>query len=295
MKKNGKAVARAIADESVPMTFVRVLGKSFFRTTALRCLASIFRNFFFLQWRSALFPWKIPVSRADHPLDESIPFFPHKINTYIDFVAFWIRTLSFLLRHYDQHVRVQVRDFLKTMGELYAYAAEVYSRHLSTTYRPFYLGRLKFISIHTLDPHLMCIPSLHVMVVIRTYTWFEKIIRSFNDDSRFASRIEELRRGAIDITEAVLYIKQHSVNCIPAAMYAMTRYNGELFPPEEAERFAQGLFTRGKNLSSAESKEIRDFIITLYKQFLFRGEEQGPGSDWKIPLLEFLKTLPVVK
>ena len=283
------AITGAIAHESVPMTFVRVLGRPYLRVTALRCIASIFRNFFLPQWHTALLPGRIPVSNADHPLDEKIPFIPHKINTYIDFVALWIRSISFLLRYYGNRVQEPVRDFLESMGNLYAYAAEVYSEHLSTTYRPFYIGRFKFLSIHILDPHLMCIPSLHVMVVIRTYTLFEKIVRGFADDRRFTSQVEELRRDALDITEAVLYVKQHSVNCIPAALYAMTRLDAVLFPPEEAVRFVYDLFTGSTRPDDADTVEIREHILSLYNRFLAEGEE---SSDWKEPLLDFLKTLP---
>ena len=65
-----------------------------------------------------------------------------------------------------------MRDFIYTMGDLYAFAAEVYKRNMSTTKRPFYIARPRFFVIHMLDPHLMCIPSLHVMVVIHTYLQF---------------------------------------------------------------------------------------------------------------------------
>ena len=226
-----------IADESVPLAFLRILGHPYLRTTAWRCIASIFRNFFFAQYRAAFLPGLIPVSRADHPLDSKIPFTPGKINIYLDFVAFWIRSVTFILGRFGRRALEPARNFIETMGGLYAWAAEVYRKHLSTTERPFYLAHPRFFPIHGLDPHLMCIPSLHVMVVIRTYTYFREIFAEFAAED--AALNEELYRGAIAITEAVLYIKQHSVNCIPAAMYATTKFEPRLFPPEEAERFAK--------------------------------------------------------
>jgi hypothetical protein len=274
-----------IAEESVPLTFIKVLTSPFLRTTGLRCLASIFRHFFFLQYRAAFLPGLIPVSKVDHPLDSKIPFLPGKVDIYLDFVAFWVRTVGFLLKHFGRRALEPVRNFLESMGQVYAWAAEVYKKNLSTTDRPFYIGRPRFLLIHAFDPHLMCIPSLHVMVVIRTYTLFEDILKSTGDDGRFAAQIEELYRGALAITGAVLYIKQHSVNCISAAMYAMTMFNPGLFPPAEAERFVSGLFIDNKKPNSEDSNEIRGYILSLYNQFLAQGNS---AEDWTKPLLHFL-------
>jgi len=280
-----QAAIKHIADESFPLIIFRIMGKPYLRTTALRCVASILRHFFFLQYRAALLPGRIPVSKVDHPLDGRIPFLPGKVGIYLDFITFWVRPLGFLLRSCGRGVFEQVRNFLETMGELYASAAEVYGKNLSTTERPFYIARPRFLLIHAMDPHLMCIPSLHVMVVIRTYTLFREIAKSIGEGDRFAPQIEELRRGALEITEAVLYIKQHSVNCISAAMYAMTRFDSALFPPEEAERFASGIFADAKDPGNADGGEIRRYIISLYRRFLSEGES---CDDWTEPLLNFL-------
>jgi hypothetical protein len=278
-----------IAKESVPLAFFRVMGSPRLRVTGLHCIASIFRNFFFLQYRAALSPGLIPVTRVDHPLDFKIPFVPGKVNVYLDFVAFWVRTLGFLLRQYGRKALEPVRNFIESMGQVYAFAAEVYRKNLSTTDRPFYIKRPRFFLIHAADPHLMCIPSLHVMVVIRTYTLFEDIIKTLGDEKRFAAQAEELRRGALAITASVLYIKQHSVNCVSAAMYAISRFDPRLFPPAEAERFALDLFREGKDLSKEDEEEIREFILALYRRFLAEGENR---RDWTEPLFAFLKELP---
>ena len=277
-----------LSKESVIMAFVRVLGKPYLRTTGLRCIASIIKHFFLLQYRSAFLPGRIPVSKVDHPLDKKIPFLPGKVNIYLDFVAFWVRTVGFLLRRFGRRALEPVRHFLETMGQLYAFAAEVYAKNLSTTERPFYIKRPKFLLIHLVDPHLMCIPSLHVMIVIRTYTLFREILKSLGEEKDFSAQAEELRLGALAITEAVLYIKQHSVNCIPAAMYAMTKFDTGLFPPDEAERFISGIFQSSDLPGKAEAGETREYILSLYRRFL----AQGDGSaNWTEPLLDFLNKL----
>jgi hypothetical protein len=280
-----------ISAESVPLTIVRVLSSPYLRATALRCVASIIRNFFLFQFRQALLPGRIPVTKVDHPLDKKIPFLPGKITVYLDFVAFWVRCLGFLLKNFGRRALEPVRNFIETMGALYETAAEVYRKNLSTTERPFYLRHPRFLIIRVLDPHLLCVPSLHVMIVIRTYTFFREALKTFGCEDRFAPQTEELFRGALAITEAVLYVKQHSVNCIPAALYAMTRFDPGLFPPAEAERFTACLFLETKAPGKEDAGEIRKHILSLYRRFLAEGESD---PDWTKPLLGFLKSQPVV-
>ncbi|MDR3302035.1 MAG: hypothetical protein LBT01_05845 [Spirochaetaceae bacterium] len=255
---------------------------------ALTCLFLVLKNFFFLQYKTALFSGKIPLSDADNPLDEAIPFKPDWVAVYMDFATFWIRTQGFLLETFGKTAHPYVKDFIFSMGRLYQTAAEVYRLNVSTTKRPAYYGNFHFIVIHLIDPHLMCIPSLHVMVMIRTYTKFRAMLGALGADAQFAAEIEAARKHAIAITESILYVKQHSVNCIPAAMYAMTRFDSKLFPPEEGARFVDALFQDGADgISSEKSIEIKTCIAALYKQFLDEGEQ---AADWKAPLLAFLQT-----
>jgi hypothetical protein len=264
------------------------------RKAALGCAGSIFSNFFYRQFKAALLPGRIPVSWVDHALDEKIPFTPRWVGVYLDFVAFWVRILGFLRRHYRRRGIGPAAAFIGAMGKLYTFAGEAYRRHLSTTRRPRYLERPRFLLIHAADPHLMCIPSLHVMVVIFTYTRFREILRSLGDGERFAPQIEEVRRGALRISEAILYVKQHSVNCIAAAMYAMTRFEGELFPPAEAEDFASRLFLRDPLPRPEDGELVRSHITALYRRFLEAGTSV-PGKrapSWEAPLIDFLRNAP---
>jgi hypothetical protein len=285
--------------------------KSFFlpflRPAFCKCVPSIIRNFFLSQWRAAFLPGKIPVSSVDHPLDEKIPFTPSWAAIYLDFAHYWIRMLTFLLRHYGRRSYIPVRDFILSMGKLYAYAAEVYKKNLSTTKRPFYIARPRFLVIHALDPHLMCIPSLHVMVVIPTYTMFEKMAKSMGEEENLKEQILEMKQGALAISQAILFVKQHSVNCIPAALYAMTRYTPDLFHAEEARKFTQLLFSPApdgdaslKNcrahpsnapatkLPKEAAAEIKEHILKLYNRFLDEGKT---AATWDEPLLNFLRSM----
>jgi hypothetical protein len=276
----------------------RILAEKELRPVSQKSTARIFRYFFGLQYQAALFR-RIPVSVVDHPLDAAIPFEPGRVKTYLDFVGFWVRSTAFLLDAFGSRGIPRAADFIETMGDLYAFAAVVYRRNMSTTARPFYIRTPRFFLIHLLDPHLMCIPSLHVMVAIRTWTKMRAVLCAQDcpcpagtpfEGGRYAGRhyadhIARLRERALAITEAVLYVKQHSVNCVSAAMYAMTRFDGALFPPEEAEAFAADMFSDSPTIKKEDVQAIRSHLIALYRSFLETGRN---SPHWEDPLLEFL-------
>jgi len=285
--------------------------KAFFtpslRPALKKCAKLIFFNFFLRQYHAVFFAGRIPVNKVDHPLDEKLPFVPSWITIYIDFVHYWLRMLSFFLRNYKRKAHIPVYDFFISMGKLYAYAARVYRLNLSTTKRPFYIGLPGFILIQIFDPHLMCIPSLHVMVAIHTYTMFANIAKVLGEEDKLKEQILEMKQGALAICHAILYIKQHSVNCIPASLYTMTCYRSDLFPPEEAREFTEQLFSCPPSSSlsfnrrihpsaapltfipDADKQEIKTHILNLYNLFMVKKET---SQFWYDPLLEFLKGLP---
>jgi hypothetical protein len=303
--------ASSVYDESPVYPFAKSISVSSLRPAVLRCIGSILYNFFFRQYQAALLPGKVPVSRVDHPLDLKIPFVPSWITIYLDFVTYWIRMVGFLLHTYGRRAYDAAREFIVSMGRLYSFAAETYQKNFSTTDRPFYIARPRFLVIHLLDPHLMCVPSLHVMVVIWTYTKFTAILRSFNDAGRYAAQIEEMKQGALAITHAILFVKQHSVNCIAAALYAMTHFSGELFPPEEAEAFINLLFWEAPpaaplrtmpanykvrpwaaprtRIPAEDASIIKKHITSLFRRFL---EEGKTTREWEKPLLNFMRQHP---
>jgi hypothetical protein len=275
-----------VADCSLPGTVIRICSIKTLRKAALELCVTIVRWFFFPQHLAALLPGRIPVSAVDHPLDKKIPFNPRWVAVYLDFVPFWIRMVGFLLENYGRRALPFVLDFLITMKKLYLFAVEVYLKNFSTTRRPHYYGNLRFLIIHLTDPHLMCIPSLHVMIVIRTWTKFRAILIALGAEPARREQLDEVRTGALNITEAVLYVKQHSLTCISAALYAMTRFDPPLFDDKAAEDFAARLFTAPG--SPPESAALRDYITARYRSFAAQAAAH-PAADWKAPLLAFLK------
>ncbi|WP_304223801.1 hypothetical protein [Gracilinema caldarium] len=278
-----------IADRSVLFSVFSLLRYKKIRKAGLFCLGTALRDFFGLQYKQKLLPMT-PVYQVDHPLDNEIPFKPEQVDIYLDFVYFWIRSAAFLMERFGKDAEEEVASFIYCMGRLYSFAAEVYRKGFSTTKRPRYYKRLRFIIIHLFDPHLMCIPSLHVMVVCRTYTAFRAMVERLNAKEELAPYIDELIAGAVSITESILYVKQHSINCIPAAFYALSAFDSALFPPEEMQRFSERLFLGAADIETEQKKAILDHIYTLYNQFI----DEGRKTDhWEEVLLSFLKTKPL--
>jgi hypothetical protein len=247
-------------------------------------IKSVLYNFFYLQYKAVLFPRGVKITRVDHELDREIPFTPSWIGVYMDFSPFWMRSQAFLATTFGKDANPHIASFVHGIGELYAFAADVYRRNFSTTSRPFYLGKPGFVSIHLFDPHLMCIPSLHVMVVIMTYTRLRQVLSALGKEKEYTDEIEAARKRALDITESILYVKQHSINCIAAALYAMTRYDATLFPASEACNFTDRLLCNGPIPADVRSA-IKSHILELYRNFLDAGTR---SENWEQPLLDFL-------
>jgi len=286
---------------SVTKSVLFILFHSELLSRGIRCMAVIISKFFLFQYRAALFPRKIPVSNVEHDLDSLIPFNPSFVTIYLDFVGFWIRIAGFLGMHRKKAGFNMAADFIESITMLYPFALKVYGRNLSTTARPAYNKKFRFRIIHIFDPHLMCIPSLHVMIVIHAYTAFRNFVQELGEEKALQTLVKKVYAGAIAITEAILYIKQHSINCVAAALYTMRRFNPILFSDEDAENFVKGLFSgetvdlppeyapfyTGPQVKAEDAPRLREQIMRLYRSFT-----EADAPDWTTPLLDFLASLP---
>ncbi len=281
---------KKIADRTLIPELLRMISAAPVRAAGLRCLWQALAKFFLFQFRHALLPGRIRVARVDHALDSKIPFDPSLITIYLDFVAFWIRSAGYLIERYGCRAWREIAGFVDGIAALYGYAGKVYTRLLSTTTQPKVSHLPRFLMIRLLDPHLLCVPSLHIMIVTRTYTHFRSIVKRLGDEELLAERIKELREGALAIADSTMLVKQHSVNCIAAALYAMTRYDPELWPEAEAEAFASDLFRSHHAISENDAEAIRKHIIDLYHNFLRDGDK---GDPWEKVLVLYLKTQPI--
>ena len=200
------------------LPFRKVTAKSTFKL-----LGVVLKDFFFLQFAVKWRIKKIPVVSVDHPLDKKVPFTPDRVGIYFDFINIWIRPMSMMIKKFGAKKGLPLcKEWLDRLRKTYEEAAKFYRFCLSTTDRPHYKKSLNFLKIHLFDPHYCCVPSLHIAIVVLVFTFYRDLFvrEGFSAEEREAWT-RELYEGAVSIGETVLYVKQHSVNCIPAALYMM--------------------------------------------------------------------------
>ncbi|HOU39625.1 MAG TPA: hypothetical protein PKW16_12075 [Treponemataceae bacterium] len=279
---------------AIPTTRTRPVASVFIRAflsrktigPTLAYLGTVMKDFFFLQFSVKFGLKEIPIINVDHPLDRTVPFTPGLVTVYLDFVAFWIRPLDYIGSRFGRKKQAEyTAAFLRIVRRCYQDAARVYRFRMTTTQRPaYYKGHFRII--HMFDPHYLCVPSLHVIIVVLAYTFYRKAFAELGmpqDEAAILNR--ELFDGAVAITETVLYIKQHSVNCIPAALYAMTRITPEEVTPSEVVRFIGTLFESSATVEKKDVLAIREHILDMYESLFLQGCHD---DNWITPLQRWL-------
>lgn len=252
-----------------------------------RFLRTVLLDFFLLQYSEKLRLRRIPVVHVGDPLDEKIPYRPDKSDTYLDFIHFWIRPLAFIIRRFGvRRALPHCACFMSAIQQAYAEAARVYRFRMSTTVRPPHGGNRNMRTIHRIDPHYLCVPSLHVAIVTLTWCFFDGVFRRENlpEDER-SRRSAELYDGAVEIAEAVLYVKQHSVNCVPAALYMMTHLQDGNFGIEQATRFINDLLAKADDVPPDDKRQIAEHIHYMFERLILEGCNE---DDWAVPVKRWL-------
>ena len=257
--------------------------------TNFKCFATILKEFFFLQYFEKFHILHIPVVHVDHPLDQKIPFTPSKVSVYLDFINMWVRPLAMLVKKFGfWHASVLTKKWMLRFRKLYQCCGKIYHFRLTTTNRPNYKEMREFRQIHALDPHFLCVPSLHVSTVFLAWGFYRKIFseEAFTEIEKTLWE-KELYNCALEITETVLYVKQHSVNCIPAAIYLATANFPELVSTEDARKFISSMFASPEGFSNEDAELIRNHILLTYENYLAEGAK---SENWYDPIWNFLLT-----
>lgn len=257
--------------------------------TSIKLLHVIIHDFFLLQFFRKFNLTKIPIKHVDHELDTKVPFEPQRVGLYMQFIKMWIAPLSMLSKRFGMWNSVPlVREFLIYIRLTYKGAAEVYKQCLTTTNRPDYNDDKLFRLIHRSDPHYCCVPSLHIAIVSLTYAWYRMIFEreDFTKEEKDMWN-KDFYNQALAISETVLYIKQHSVNCIPAALYMITYKFPELFSREDAYNFIDNLFLNAPSIKKSDREKIIAHIHSTYTKFSEQGKE---AENWTKPIICWLKT-----
>jgi hypothetical protein len=249
---------------------------------------TVIRNFFWLQFQTKLFPWIRPVANVDHPLDETIPFKPPYVQKYLSFFHLWMRTIQYAYLQRGKEILTEIAWSITTVAFLYRDAGRIYRKCQSTTSRPRIEGNAHFNLIYSFDPHLHCIPSLHILVVLYTLLFAEKVFSADHASSSDDDGMREPRQTdsalrhdvawiygeALEITESILFIKQHSVNCVGASLFLLSIYFPE-YTEDRIASFVSDLFSGTGELDSAG--EVRAYILNLYESLRNRAATEPAG------------------
>lgn len=251
-----------------------------------RYLRTVIKDFFWLQFKRKLGLSKTKIISVDHPLDDKVPFCPEKIDVYLDFINFWVRPLTLVTRRCKKDAVKIFNDYFDLINECYRQAAEFYRFRMSTTRRPQGLANRKFFWLKTLDPHFLCVPSLHVSIMVLTCTYFKRIFnqQGFSEEEKSLYN-GVLYKGAIEIAETVLYIKQHSVNCIASALYMMQFVLAGEFSVQDSVNFINAMFSHAPKIADADRKAINEHLNYLFEQLLLEGVND---YDWLDPLKRWI-------
>jgi hypothetical protein len=239
---------------------------------------------FFVKWG-----WRrIEVISVDHPLDRLVPFRPDLVGIYLDFVSFWIRSLGLLFKVLGvKRALPHVRRFLEYLRLAYREAARMYRFRMSTTVRP-PCDDPTIRMMRRYDPHYLCVPSLHIAIVALTFSFHRHVFQIEDaglDEQSSAHYRNEVYRGAVSIAEAVLYVKQHSVNCIPAALYMVCRIAPDFFTIPLAVDFINDLFVDTPDVPKESAERIRYHIGLLFEKLLLAGSFE---DDWTVPVRNWI-------
>jgi hypothetical protein len=287
LKEIQKAQKNRIDGKNATFYALLFLSKKRTRSTGITFLYTIWSHFFAPQLMTQYKLRKRPVAWVDHPLDKKIPFQPHHVSIYLSFTNLWIKSIAFVYHEFGKQALPDIIKFVDNLTSLYRESAKVYLQIQSTTNRPRYIGGFYFKMIHLFDPHLHCIPSLHVEIVGLNYTFISNLIDKYAENpAEYQREKDYLWRKAVLITNSILLIKQHSVSCIAAGLFTLTA-NEFPFDQKDAAQIINALFTGSGNTLPA-GEEIRSYIQKLYRYFL---DEHRNKASSKV-LVDFLKAYP---
>ncbi len=273
---------------NVGLAYFNVCITPFALYTLLRFCVVVICKFFMVQYLEKLHVLRIPVKHVDHELDSKIPFRPELVDTYLDFINFWIRPMVLMIKRFgmNQGRKLQV-EYLRYIRQAYSEAFRMYSHHMTTTNRPSCKDVRAVRNLQHADPHYLCVPSLHIAVVCLTYSFYKKIFEreNFTDEEKDMWNREIYSHGK-EIAESVLYMKQHSANCIPAAMHMMTNIAPELFTVQMAVSFIDDLFRDATDISAKDREHLIEHIQFMYERLIL---ESTLDDDWTEPVKNWLK------
>ena len=132
----------------------------------------------------------------------------------------------------------------------------------------------RFQLIRIFDPHLHCIPSLHV--AITCYAWLSLRERVGGRGDGVQELAARAYRGVLQVIRSILLVKQHSLADIGPSLFMVTA----LFP-EYGEQWvvdlAGDLLSLMPGTRAALGVRLRDTVLTDYRELReWSGDSSGP-------------------
>jgi hypothetical protein len=261
----------------------------------IQVFAAAVREFFLPQFQSRLFPGIRPVVVVFHPADDSLPFVPSLFRRYLAYFTVWLNTLSCLYRIYGKLAVEDIEKMMRDVVRLYEVSGKVYRRCQSTTTsRRSAPANPYFLLIAAFDPHLHCIPSLHVLTICYNYHRTLQITRRIDPDGIPGCRLAaQTYAAALRITEAALLVKQHSLLDIGPSLFLLSR----LFPDYdegEIRRFVSDLFADTSLVDRRTAHRVRAVILKSYEELraLQRRQRDCPATDLLLVYLREIARVP---
>lgn len=249
---------------------------------------TILRDFFFLQHLQKFHITNRRIINVDTDIDEKIPFVPQRIIAYLGFVSFFVKPMDMLKRRLGyKKAAPYICIYLRFLTQIYRNASSIYRFSMTTTTRPHYLKTHNFRTIHFFDPHLLCVPSIHVSISAGTLAWFRQFFKiGLFEQEEVDAYLEEIKAQAVSIVESVLFVKQHSVNCIPLALYMLSStMNKSFFSAQDAIEFIDSLFLTSTEIDQATRTEIIEYFYYMYDRALL---ESKYSSNWQLCIQHWL-------
>ncbi len=256
-------------------------------------ILNVIQKFFLVQYLEKFHIIHIPIKNVDHKLDEKVPYKPEVANCYLDFVNYWIRPLCMVMKRYGSFEGIKLTaEYVQYIILTYKEAYKIYSYCLTTTIRP-KPTTMAAKGIQFWDPHYLCVPSLHIAIIILTISFYKMLFERENFTEEEKNKWnKELYEHGLEIAESVLYMKQHSVNCIPAAIYMITKIAPELQIQDFATDFILDLFKNATDVQKEDVIQITTHIKTIYEQLM---QESLATQNWTEPLKKWIDNYKAYK
>jgi hypothetical protein len=208
-------------------------------------------------------------------------------------MSFWMKSLHFLFDLLGKSALADIRESFDQVCLLYRETGSIYRRCQSTTtiraampLDPF------FVAVYLLDPHLHCIPSLHILVSCYNQHQLAEVLRRHGRlDAGCLPAVREAEAHAVRVTEAILLVRQHSLVDIAPSLYLLTGLCPG-FGPKAVGEYVGKLF-HDWHLPEQAKRSMRSCILEGYRE-MERDRVGGKKGGYREVLLRFLaRYIPV--